>query len=126
MAEEQYQNPVNSLLAEFGTRLNEVEEKQRLVRDRALLIGENLISSKEESEKKDFELKTKINEINLEIRNLKQLVHRIVNEIPTFARRSEIDLLESQSKIFQPLELTTKKEVELMIEKALKKQKNEN
>ena len=50
MAEEQVQNPINSLLAEFGTRLNEIEEKQRLVRDRALLIGENLISTKECSE----------------------------------------------------------------------------
>tara|TARA_Y100000034_G_C6611061_1_gene266122 strand:+ start:149 stop:532 length:384 start_codon:yes stop_codon:yes gene_type:complete len=121
MAEEQVQNPINSLLAEFGTRLNEVEEKQRLVRDRALLIGENLITTKEESEKKDFELRTQINEINLEIRNLKQLVHRIVNEIPNLARRSEIELLENQAKMFKPLELTTKKEVELMINKAMKK-----
>ncbi len=125
MAEEQVQNPINSLLAEFGTRLNEIEEKQRLVRDRALLIGENLISTKEESEKKDFDLKTYINEINLEIRNLKQLVHRIVNEIPNFARRSEIEILERQYKMFQPLELTTKKEVELMIKKAIKKSKGE-
>ena len=59
MAEEQVQNPINSLLAEFGTRQNEIEEKQRLVRDRALLIGENLISTKEESEKKDFTITRK-------------------------------------------------------------------
>ena len=58
MVEEQLaQNPVNELLAEFGTRLNEVEEKQRLLRDRALLIGENLILIKEEFEKQNFELK---------------------------------------------------------------------
>lgn len=120
MAEEQYQDPINSLLAEFGTRLNEVEEKQRLIRDRALLIGENLIETKEESEHKNFELKIKMDEINLEIRNLKQLVHRIVNEVPTLARRSEIEILENQSKMFQPLELTTKKEVKLMIDKAIK------
>lgn len=123
MAEEQYQDPVNSLLAEFGTRLNEVEEKQRLIRDRALLIGENLIETREESEQKDFELKTKIDEINLEIRNLKQLVHRIVNELPTLARRSEVEILENQSKMFQPLALTTKQEVETMINEAVKKSK---
>ena len=86
-------------------------------------MEKNLISTKEESEKKDFDLKTYINEINLEIRNLKQLVHRIVNEIPNFARRSEIEILESQYKMFQPLELTTKKEVESMIQKAMKKSK---
>jgi len=123
MAEEQYQDPINSLLAEFGTRLNEVEEKQRLIRDRALLIGENLIETKEEYDNKNFDQKTKINDINLEIRNLKQLMNRIVNEIPNLARRSEIEILENQSKIFQPLELTTKKEVELMINKAINKTK---
>jgi len=123
MAEEQYQDPINSLLAEFGTRLNEVEEKQRLIRDRALLIGENLIETKEEYDNKNFDQKTKINDINLEIRNLKQLMNRIVNEIPNLARRSEIEILENQSKMFQPLELTTKKEVELMINKAINKTK---
>ena len=42
-------DPAKALLLEFGTRLNEIEEKQRLIRDRVLLIGENLISTKEES-----------------------------------------------------------------------------
>ena len=52
MAEEQVQNPINSLLAEFGTRLNEIEEKQRLVRDRALLIGEKSNINKRRIRKK--------------------------------------------------------------------------
>jgi len=125
MVEEQYQNPVNLLLSEFGARLNEVEEKQRIARDRALLIGENLVSSKEELENKNFELKKEINEIKFEIKNLKQLTNRIINEIPNLARRSEIDILENQSRMFQPLELTTKKEVVFMIEKAIEKIKTE-
>lgn len=120
MAEEQYQNPINSLLSEFGARLNEVEEKQRIARDRVLLIGENLVSIKQESEEKYFELKRSLSEIKLEIKNLKQLLYRVVNEIPNFARKSEIEILEGQSKMFQPLELTTKKEVESMIKDAIK------
>lgn len=120
MAEEQYQNPINSLLSEFGARLNEVEEKQRIARDRVLLIGENLVSTKQESEEKYFELKRSLSEIKLEIKNLKQLLYRVINEIPNFARKSEIEILENQSKMFQPLELMTKKEVESMIKEAMK------
>ena len=120
MAEEQYQNPINSLLSEFGARQNEVEEKQRIARDRILLIGENLVSTKQESEEKHFELKRNLSEIKLELKNLKQLLYRVVNEIPNFARKSEIEILENQSKMFQPLELTTKKEVESMIKNAIK------
>lgn len=120
MPEEQYQDPINSLLAEFGTKLNEIEEKQRLVRDRALLIGENLISTKEDFENENFELKKQINEMKLEIKTLKQLVHRIINEIPNLARKSELEILENQSKIFQPLELVSIKDVERIIEEKLR------
>ena len=120
MAEEQLQNPVNSLLAEFGTRLNEIEEKQRIVRDRALLIGENLISTKEDFEDSNFELKKRIDDISLELKTLKQLVYRIVNEIPNLARKSELSILENQSRIFQPLELARIKDVEELIKKISK------
>ena len=117
-------DPINLLLAEFGTRLNEVEEKHRLIRDRALLIGENLISIKEDLEKQNFEIKNQINELNKEVRELKKLVNRIINEMPNLARKSELEILESQSKIFQPLEFARIKDVENMIERKLKDLKN--
>jgi len=125
MADEPTPNPINSLLAEFGTRLNEVEEKQRLIRDRALLIGDNLISSKEDLENQNFELKKHINEINQDIKTLKQAVHRIINEIPNLARKSELEILESQSQMFQPLELAKIKDVEMIVEKTLNKNQND-
>ena len=118
--EQQTQNPINALLAEFGTRLNEVEEKQRLIRDRALLIGENLISIKEDFENENLGIKKQINLINQELKDLKKLVNRIINEIPNLARKSELEILENQTKIFQPLELARIKDVENMIEKKLK------
>ena len=116
-------NEIGSLLAEFGTRLNELEEKQRLLRDRALLIGENLVAIKEDSEKEKWELKKQINQINLEIKNLKQLVNRIVNEFSNLARKSELEILERQAKMFQPLELARIKDIESIIEKKLKNMK---
>ena len=123
MPEQTQYNEIGSLLAEFGTRLNELEEKQRLLRDRALLIGENLVAIKEDSEKENWELKKQINQINLEIKNLKQLVNRIVNEFSNLARKSELEILERQAKIFQPLELARIKDIESIIEKKLKNMK---
>ena len=123
MPEQTQYNEIGSLLAEFGTRLNELEEKQRLLRDRALLIGENLVTIKEDSEKEKWELKKQINQINLEIKNLKQLVNRIVNEFSNLARKSELEILERQAKMFQPLELARIKDIESIIEKKLKNMK---
>ena len=106
------QDPINSLLGEFSTRLNEIEEKQRLIKDRILLIGENLISTKEDSLKQDFEIRT-----------LKQLMTRVVNELPNLARKSELEILENQAKIFQPLEFARIKDVQDIVRKEVNKRK---
>ena len=42
------QDPINGLMNELGIRINELEEKQRILKDRILLIGNNLIGTKEE------------------------------------------------------------------------------
>jgi len=123
MAEPQppQQGPINSLLAEFGTRLNEIEEKQRLLRDRTLLIGENLISTKEEIEKQDLEFKKQLKQVQDKLKTLKQLNKRITNEISNFARKTELKILERQAKMFQPLEFARIKDVKKIVREELKK-----
>jgi len=118
------QDPTTALLSEFGTRLNEVEEKQRLIKDRILLVGENLISTKEEIEKQDSETKRKINQIDFEIKTIKQLTKRIINELQNFARESEVEILERQLKMFEPLEFARLKDIEELIKQELNKQKD--
>ncbi len=117
--ENQTLDPVNALLAEFATRINEVEEKQRLIRDRSLLIGENLVSTKEDMEKQETEIRNQINQINSEIKDLKQLVNRIINTLPNLARKSELEILEHQAKIFQPLQFARINDIKKIIEQEL-------
>jgi hypothetical protein len=120
------QDPLTSLILEFGVRLNELEEKQRLLRDRTLLIGENLISLKEESSKENLDFKKQINRIEVEIKELKQLNKRIINEIGNFARKTELEILERQMKMFQPLEFARIKDIKKIIEEGILKTKNLN
>lgn len=94
---------VNILLSEFAGRLNEIEEKQRLLKDRVLLIGENLISTKEEIETEFINLKKQMFDMTYDIKTIKQLNRRIVNELDNFARKPEVEILERQFKMLQPL-----------------------
>lgn len=120
---EEQQEPISALLSEFGTRLNEIEEKQRLVKDRILLIGENLVSTKEEYDKQILEFKRQINEMGLEIKSIKQLNKRIVSELDNFARKTELEILNRQAKIFQPLEFARIKDVRNIVQEELSKLK---
>lgn len=117
----QMQDPLNNLLADLGTRINEVEEKQRLLKDRLLLIGENLISSKEELDKQNFEFKKQLKQIDNDIKDIKQLNKRIVYELGNFARKSEVEILERQLKMFSPLEFARIRDIKEIIKKELKK-----
>src|SRR3989344_5090762 len=121
MAEYQ-QDPVSAMFSEFSTRLNEIEEKQRLIKDRILLVGENLISTKEDYSKQEFEIKKQLKQISSDISSLKQLMYRVVNELPNLAKKSELEILERQVKIFQPLEFARIKDVKDIIREEIKKQ----
>lgn len=121
MAEEQTQDNTNAYLADFGTRLNEIEEKQRLLKNRTLLIGENLIATKEDFLKLESQFKKQLNQMNSDIASMKQLITRIVNELSNFARKPEIEILERQMKMFQPLEMARIKDVKNIVKEELEK-----
>jgi hypothetical protein len=115
------EDPINALLSEFSTRLNELEEKQRLIKDRVLLIGENLISTKEESISHDFQTRKKLKEMDSEIKSMKQALSRLIGALPEFARKSELAILERQMKMFQPLELARIKDVKEIVKEEIEK-----
>jgi hypothetical protein len=119
----QFQDPMNNFLVEIGTRINEIEEKQRLLKDRLLLIGENLISTKEEYEKEILEFKKITKQMEFEIKTLKQSNKRIIEELENFARKTELEILERQMKIFQPLEFARIKDIRDIIQKEIKNNK---
>ena len=120
MDEQQTEDPINFLVMEFGTKINEIEEKQRLIKDRILLIGENLIVTRDELEKQDSEFKKQLKVIEADIKSIKQVVQRMTNEMSNFARKSEVEILTRQVKIFQPLEFARIQDVKNIVQEELK------
>ena len=117
----QNQNPIQVQESSQSVRLNEIEEKQRLLRDRILLIGENLISTKEEYEQELSELKNKQKDIELELKQIKQQNKKIIFSLQNLAKKSEVEILKNQFKMFEPLELVRVKDIKEIIEKEMKR-----
>ena len=113
------QESVSALLSEFGTRLNEVEEKQRLIKDRVLLIGENLVSTKEQYEKELGDFRKQISDITMDLKSMKQLNKRIVEELENYARKTEVEIVERQIRMFQPLEFARIQDIKNIVQKEL-------
>jgi len=121
MAEEQAYNPADAFLADISVKLRDIEEKQNIVKDRVLLIGENLISEKEERDKELQEMKAEIFSLQEELRKFKMAIERLDEDNTNFVRKNEFQILQRQFQMFQPLELARMSDVEDMIKKALKK-----
>ena len=101
--QEQSPSPIIALLSEFNTKIQDIEEKQRLIKERVLLIGENLIGTKEDNIKEISELKVKAQKIESDIDRMKDVLSSILEETKNFARKSELEILYRQFKMFQPL-----------------------
>ena len=91
-----------TLLAEFNTKLRDIEERQRLIKDRVLLIGENLVDGREDSIQEISELKVKTENIEQEIKRIKDTLSSMIEEMGNFARKTELEILRKQFKMFQP------------------------
>jgi len=97
---------------EFGsvnTKIRDLEEKQRILKDRLLLIGENLVEIKEKNHQEMLEIKKNIEVINQTLERLRSFLETASAEFSKFARKEDLEILSKQARMFQPLEKLKKK-----------------
>ena len=88
---------------ETGIKLRDLEEKQRVIKDRTLLLGKNLIDLKETTQKDILEIKKEIETIKNGLERLKSFLETASSEFSKFARKEDLEILKKQAKMFQPL-----------------------
>lgn len=120
---ETYQDTSGAFFSDLNVKLRDIEEKQNLIKDRLLLIGENLVSEKEETEAEVNTLKKRVSSLEAEIKKIKLVIQRLIEAQDNFARRTDLNILRKQFEMFQPLELARMKDVEALIKEALKQKK---
>jgi len=109
MAEEtDYSNP----LGDLGAKMRDTEDKQRIMKDRLLLIGQNLVEMKDSTSKKILELKKDVETMKQNIERLSSFLETVSSEFSKFAKKEDLEILTKQAKMFQPLEFVRKRDSE--------------
>jgi|ETNmetMinimDraft_5_1059913.scaffolds.fasta_scaffold46960_2 hypothetical protein len=88
--------------SDINTRLRDLEEKQRLLKDRTLLVGQNLIDEKEDTFKGIQELKKIVLGLKEENIRMKEFIQRMGEQISELARKEELMILQRQFDMFKP------------------------
>jgi len=92
--------------------VRDLEEKQRILKDRTMLIGQNLIELKEQTEETLLGLKKEIEKIKNTLERVKSFLEIASSEFQKFARKEDLEILKKQAKMFQPLDFVRKEELE--------------
>ncbi|HUS51588.1 MAG TPA: hypothetical protein VMZ91_15585 [Candidatus Paceibacterota bacterium] len=95
----------------MNTKVRDLEEKQRILKDRLLLIGQNLIEIKEKSDQQRLEIKKDVEIIKQSIERIMSFLETASGEFSKFARKEDLEILSKQAKMFQPLEFVRKSDL---------------
>ncbi len=101
----------SQIAGNLTSKVRDLEEKQRVLKDRLLLIGQNLIETKEKTTQQILDLKKDVENIKQTMERLSSFLETISNEFSKFAKKEDLEILARQAKMFQPMELVTKKEL---------------
>jgi len=97
---QQIQQP--SYPAEIDLRLRDLEEKHRLLKERVLLIGNNLIEKSEQEKAEIRNLKVEITKIKQNLNKVNATLQRVIELLDNFARKEEIISIEKQLDMLNP------------------------
>ncbi|MCK9595587.1 hypothetical protein M0R19_00150 [Candidatus Pacearchaeota archaeon] len=93
-------------------KIRDIEAKQRVMKDRLLLVGQNLVEMKENSNVKILEIKKDVEKMKQELEKLSSFLETVSGEFSKFAKKDDLELLTKQAKMFQPMEFVTKEDLE--------------
>ncbi len=102
-------------MQDSNTRVRDLEERNKILRDRVLLLGKNLLETKEELENEVREIKKQNIAILNEMEAINQAITTLSEDSSNAVKRDEMLLVERMLKDFQPLEFMRKKDVEELI-----------
>jgi len=77
-------------------RLMDLEEKQRLVRERVLLLGKNFIDDKDKTLETLQEIKKTLILLKEEVLRMKEFSQRVAEQLDKTARKDELLILQKQ------------------------------
>ena len=101
-------------IGDSNSRIRNLEEKQRMLKDQILMIGQNLIEIKEKNSQKIIEIKKDLEILKQNVERISSFLENISSEFSKFAKKEDLEILIKQAKMFQPMEFAKKEDLEIL------------
>jgi hypothetical protein len=104
-------------------RVRALEGKYNLLRDRALMINQNMIDSIQRNNGEFVSLNDDVKQIKHDIFELKETIRHLVEELGNFSRKEDVKVLEKYINLWNPLKFVTEDDVRKIIKEEEKENK---
>jgi hypothetical protein len=84
-----------------GSRLRDLEEKQNLLKDRILLIGNSFVDERDKTFSHLQELKKEVMSMKDDLVKMKSFIQRMSEQIDGLARKEDLMILQRQFDLFR-------------------------
>lgn len=81
---------------DYSGKLRDLEEKQRLLKDRVLLIGQSLIEERNKNLSDIQELKKSIIRMKDDVDRIKEMLERVTEQLSNVVRKEELTMIQRQ------------------------------
>ncbi len=105
-------------------KLRFLESRYSLMRDRMLIINQNMIDQYKKLNSEVKLINDDLKEIKRDLNDLKELNRHVISELQTFARKDNLKVLEKYINFWNPLNFVTEDEVKKLIEENLKEKRS--
>ncbi len=96
----EYQQIDDQYASDVSNRLKDIEEKQRILRDRVLLIGKNVVDDRESIMAELTELKKLLFKTKEENIKIQAFLNKVADQLADSARKEELLMLQRQIELF--------------------------
>ncbi len=123
MAQQQGMSETENFYLDTVSRMRTLEGKYNLLRDRALIINNNMI---EQYKKTTVELGTindDIKEIKTDLFKIKEAMKHLLKEFELFARKDDVKFLEKYINLWNPMKFVTEEELSRVIKENQQKKR---
>lgn len=117
---EQQEDSNQYIFSEYNNRLRDIEERNRILKERVLLISKNLLNLKEEFSNDLQELKRTVGILSEKTEKLKSTCDALVQDSGKQVKKEEMLIVERMLQDFQPLEFVRMVDLERVLEEKLK------
>lgn len=95
-----YQSAEEQYFVDVNTRLKDIEERQRLLKDRLLLVGKNLVEDRESMFSELQDLKKMSLQMKSDYLKMQEFIKKVADQLAETARKEEVLMIQRQVDMF--------------------------